>query len=133
MMNFRNSFDSISVSEFIMLLIILLLILIGFITSNPQHFIESFIVGIIAVIMFAVYLYIKRYAKLQSMNRDINESNSINNYTVYPTQTIGILTVIMPFNTNYNNNQTNQISEDMPPNYEQINRLPTYEEIVQNH
>jgi amino acid permease len=132
-MNFRNSFDSISVSEFIMLLIILLLILIGFITSNPQHFIESFIVGIIAVIMFAVYLYIKRYAKLQSMNRDINESNSINNYTVYPTQTIGILTVIMPFNTNYNNNQTNQISEDMPPNYEQINRLPTYEEIVQNH
>ncbi len=83
--------------------------------------------------MFAVYLYIKRYAKLQSMNRDINELNSINNYTVYPTQTIGILTVIMPFNTNYNNNQTNQISEDMPPNYEQINRLPTYEEIVQNH
>jgi amino acid transporter len=133
MINSRNSFDSISVSEFIMLLIILLLILIGFITSNPQYFIESFIVGIIAVIMFAVYLYIKKYAKLQSINRDINELNSMNNYTVYPTQTIGILTVIMPFNTNYNNNQTNQMSEDMPPNYEQINRLPTYEEIVQNH
>jgi general stress protein CsbA len=133
MINSRNSFDSISVSEFVMLLIILLLILIGFISSNPQYFIESFIVGIIAVIMFAVYLYIKKYAKLQSINRDINELNSMNNYTVYPTQTIGILTVIMPFNTNYNNNQTNQMSEDMPPNYEQINRLPTYEEIVQNH
>jgi amino acid transporter len=133
MMNFRKNFDSISVSEFIMLLIILLLILIGFITSNPQYLIESFIVGIIAVIMFVVYLYIKRYAKLQSINRDINELNSLDNYTVYPTQTIGILTVIMPFNTNYNNNQTNQMSEDMPPNYEQINRLPTYEEIVQNH
>ncbi len=132
-MNFRKNFDSISVSEFIMLLIILLLILIGFITSNPQYLIESFIVGIIAVIMFVVYLYIKRYAKLQSINRDINELNSLDNYTVYPTQTIGILTVIMPFNTNYNNNQTNQMSEDMPPNYEQINRLPTYEEIVQNH
>jgi len=133
MISLRSNHESISVSEFVMLLILLLLILIGFISSNPNYIIESFIVCIIAVIMFAIYLYIKKYAKQQTINVAIDQFNGLNTHTVFPNATIGILTVIMPLNTSSPDNQT---SDHLPPSYQQIdhsiNRLPTYEEIVQN-
>lgn len=144
MISRQNNEESISLSEFVMLLIILLLILIGFITSNPNpnYILESLIICIIGVIMFSIYLFIKKYAKRQTFDIRIDETNnSCYNQTVVPT--IGIFTAIIPLNNlddfeDYEDFDDNnhQLNHDLPPNYEQINqnfdRLPTYDEIIQN-
>src|SRR4051812_23197232 len=133
MISLRTDQESISITEFVMLLMILLLILFGFITSNPNYILESLIICIIGVIMLSVYLYVKRLAKHRTLNIRIDETNHSNQ--VIPS--IGIITAIFPININ--NLQELNLNQDLtnqnPPSYSQINLtdgLPSYEETIQN-
>ena len=128
-----------SVSEFVMLLMVLLLILFGFITSNPNYILESMIICIIGVIMFAVYLYIKKYAKRQTLNIRIEESNRMPSNPLLPTATIGIFTAFIPLNTGPLDDisvSADQLASDSgPPSYEQIvssEQPPAYHDVIHN-
>lgn len=142
MISVENQEETVSVSEFVMLLMVLLLILFGFMTSNPNYILESMIICIIGVIMFAVYLYIKKYAKRQTLNIRIEESNPLPSNPLLPTTTIGIFTAFIPLNTTVGPLDDisvcgDQSTEDSdPPTYEQIVAAeppPPYDQIIHNH
>lgn len=122
----RRNEESISITEFVMLTVILLLILIGFISSNPDHVIEFLLICIIAVIMLAVYFYIKKYAENAIILQDPTSSSNPGGASFPASARIEIISVIFPI-------EETQVNIDLPPSYEQVDTndaLPPYHNVV---